>query len=137
MDYWRVIYRLAWIVLIVIVPVGIGSMFAPRCSSLRYLHQKRAAIAEENRRTEEMTRELQIRQERFLSDPLFVERVAREAGMVKSNEVVYRVSPDNPARLEVITNVAVAPSNSAPRRVTARAPTAAHGGTATQRKKTR
>jgi len=131
MDYWRVIYKFAWILLIVIVPVGIGCMFAPRCSNLRFLHQKRAAIAEENRRTEETTRELRARQERFLSDPLFVERVAREAGMVKSNEVVFRVAPDDPARLDVITNVTTAASNKALRRVTA----PARSGPAAQRKR--
>lgn len=137
MDYWRVIYRVACIVLGVIVPVGIGCMFAPRCSNLRFLQQKCATITEENRRTEETTRELQTRQERFLSDPLFVERVARESGMVKSNEVVYRVAPDNPARLEVITNAVVAVSNKVPRRVTAHTSSTARGGTATQRKRTR
>ena len=136
MDYWRIIYKFAWAMLIIIVPVGIACMFVPHCGNLRTLNEKRATLAEENRRLQEMTRELRVRQERFLSDPLFVERVAREAGMAKSNEVIFRVAPDDPTRLEVVTNAAVAHSNPPPRRVTSRTPVAARGVPATPRRRT-
>jgi cell division protein FtsB len=137
MDYWRIIYRCAWVLLIIVVPIGIGCMFVPRCSSLRHLHQKRAELAEENSRIEDATRELRARQERFLSDPLFVERVAREAGMVKSNEIVFRISPYDPTQLETITNSMVPVSNAAPRRVTAPPRSPARNASAAQRRRTR
>lgn len=136
MDYWRIIYKFAWALLIVIVPVGVTCMFVPHCGSLRALNEKRALLADENRRTEEATRELRLRQERFMSDPLFVERVAREAGMAKSNEVVFRVAADDPARLEVVTNAAVTLSNPPSRRTSTRATAAPRGAPTAPRRRT-
>lgn len=105
MDYWRVIYKLAWVLLVIVIPVGIASIFAPRCNNLHTLQKQKEQLAESNRQIDERTRELQTRQERFIADPRFVERVAREAGMVRSNELVFRVSPDNPATVELVTSV--------------------------------
>jgi cell division protein FtsB len=46
-------------------------------------------IKQNNAKSEEI-KEFKIKQERFTSEPAFVERTAREAGMVTSDEIVYK-----------------------------------------------
>jgi cell division protein FtsB len=92
MDYWRIIYRLALILLILVLPVGIACIFLPKCDNLRALQRKKTALEGDNRRIEAMTRELHAKQQRFTSDTGSVERTAREVGMVKSNETVFKLS---------------------------------------------
>jgi cell division protein FtsB len=128
MDYWRFIYRLAWALLVIVIPIGIASIFAPRCNNLHTLQKQKELLAEGNRQIDERARELQTRQERFISDPLFVERVAREAGMVRSNEVVFRVSPDNPAVIELAPSVAPPATNRASRGTSSSARTGSGSG---------
>ena len=89
LNYWVVIYRSAWILLVVLFAIGLTCIFLPRVHSLRSLQRKKAELIKQNRRIEALTRELRDKQERFNSDPAFVERVARETGKVKPNEVVF------------------------------------------------
>jgi cell division protein FtsB len=91
-NCWVVIYRLAWGVLIVLFVVGVVCVFVPKCQAIRELQYRKAALQEENRRTEARTREFMAKQERFTSDTDFLERTARQAGLVKTNETVFRFS---------------------------------------------
>ena len=93
MSPWLIIYRSAWGLLLVLILIGLVFLFLPKCHSIRALQDKRGALEEEAREIAEDTRALQERRERFQSDPVFVERVAREAGMVRQNEVVFKFSP--------------------------------------------
>lgn len=95
MNYWLVIYRFAWGVLGVLVTIGLVCIFVPRCNKLRAMQRKRIELQTENRTLEAMTQELRIKQERFSTEPPFVERTAREIGMVKTNETVYKFTNDN------------------------------------------
>jgi hypothetical protein len=89
-NCWVVIYRLAWGLLIVLFVVGVVCVFLPKCRDLKALQERKAAIEEENRRTDGLTRELKAKQERFVSDVRFVERTAHRAGLVKTNETVFK-----------------------------------------------
>lgn len=65
-------------------------IFMPSIEKMRILREKKAALQAENRRLEEAVRELQSRQERFLSDSDAVVRTAHEANMVRPDEVVFK-----------------------------------------------
>jgi cell division protein FtsB len=86
---WATVYRSAWVVLFILFTIGLICIFLPRCHHLRQLQQRKAELQAENRETEAMTRALQAKQKRFSTDPAYVERVARETGMVKPDEVVF------------------------------------------------
>ena len=88
-DYWAMIYRSAWILLIVLFAIGLTCIFLPRVRSLRDLQKKKAELQNQNRRIEALTRELRDKQARFGTDADFVEHVARETGMVKPGETVF------------------------------------------------
>lgn len=77
-------------VLFILFTIGLVCIFLPRCHHLRQLQQRKAELQAENRETEAMTRALQAKQKRFSTDPAYVERVARETGMVKPDEVVFQ-----------------------------------------------
>jgi cell division protein FtsB len=96
MNYWVVVYRLAWGLLLVLFVIGLICIFLPKCHRIRELHRTRMALEEQNRRTEEKIRELKENQERFGSDPAFVELTARRTGRVKTNEHLYRYTNEVP-----------------------------------------
>ena len=90
MNYWLIIYRFAWALLGVLLVIGLLCIFVPKCNSLRALQNKRTALQQENSEIESGIKEMRTMQEKFQSDPDFVERVARESGLIKSNEVVFK-----------------------------------------------
>jgi len=89
-NYWVVVYRLAWGLLVVLFGVGLVCAFLPKCHRVRELQRRKAVLQQENRRIETVTRDLAMKQERFRTDPAFVERTAREEGMAKPHETVFR-----------------------------------------------
>ncbi|MBT7065100.1 MAG: hypothetical protein HN919_02265 [Verrucomicrobia bacterium] len=77
-------------VLFILFTIGLVCIFLPKCHHLRQLQERKAELQAENRETEAMTRALQASQNRFSTDPAYVERIARETGMVKPDEVVFQ-----------------------------------------------
>lgn len=94
MSVWEWIYRIAWGILLVLCAIGIVCAFVPESRRLHGLQETRRALEEENRRIDAHIKDLQTRQARFDSDPAFVERTARELGMAKPHETVFRVVRD-------------------------------------------
>ena len=90
MNTWRAIYRFSWIALIVLVAISLVCEFLPKCHHLRELQRRKAELQAETHRTAAQTRELWEKEKRFNSDPAFVERVAKENGLIKPDEVVFR-----------------------------------------------
>jgi cell division protein FtsB len=94
MNPWPAIYRVACIACLVLLCVGGVCAFLPKCNQLRELQRRKAQVAEENRHTAALARELREKEERFHTDPAFVERVAKETGMIKPEEVVFKFTDD-------------------------------------------
>ena len=92
MNYWVVIYRIAWGLLVVLFLVGVTCVFLPQCNRLRELQRQHVALEEANRQTEMLTHDLREKQEKFDGDPAFVVRTARETGLVMPNETVYKTT---------------------------------------------
>ena len=97
MNYWAVIYRFAAIILVILLIIGVVFLFLPPSNAIREYRTRRTALQRENEQLEARIRELVEKQARFRSDPTFVERTAREAGMVKSNEVIFKLEGEAPA----------------------------------------
>lgn len=90
MNYWATIYKCLWGVAIVLIVIVMISFFLPKYRTLHDYQKKRYDLQQENQQKEAMIRELRHKQEQILSDPAFIERTAREAGMVKQDEVVIK-----------------------------------------------
>ncbi len=95
MSTWRLIYRFSWALLGVLVVIGLLCVFTPKCRSLTRLQKTRAEIEQQNADKEDEIKDLKVKQERFTTEPAFVERTARESGMVSPNEIVYKFTDAN------------------------------------------
>jgi len=91
MNLWLIIYRLACVTFAIMLVIVIIALFLPKVRQAQERQRKAAIIEEENRAREKMTKQLRENQERFMSDPKYVERVAREElGKAKPGETIFR-----------------------------------------------
>lgn len=90
MNIWNIIYRFSWGLLAVLIVIGFILIFTPKARKLAYLQGVKTDIETRNAEKADQIKALQIRQERFVRDPEFVEHTAREAGLVMEGEVVYK-----------------------------------------------
>jgi len=91
MNVWLTIYRGATIVFVAMVIVAIVSLFLPKIRQNQERQRKLTVLEDENRAKEDMIKQLQSQQDRFLSDSRYVERVAREElGKAKAGETIFR-----------------------------------------------
>jgi cell division protein FtsB len=95
MSTWRLIYRFSWALLAVLVAIGLLCVFTPKCHTLTQLQKTRNKLEAKNAEQAAEIKELKIKQERFTSDPAFVEHTARAEGMVTEGEVVYKFTDPN------------------------------------------
>ncbi len=95
MSYWVLLYRIAWVVVVVAVVVGVVCIFLPKATSFQELQKRKLALQESNARLEARAQQLDENEHRFRTDPEFVERVAREQGMAKPGETIYRFQGTN------------------------------------------
>ncbi len=92
MNPWPRIYRIGWIALIALSAIGAASLFLPRYNRLRKMQREKIELQQEIVRLEARIKELSENQRRFETDPAFLERMARERGLIKPHEKVFRVS---------------------------------------------
>jgi cell division protein FtsB len=91
MNVWMTIYRSATIIFVAMVIVAVVSLFLPKIRQNQERQRKLTVLEEENRTKEDMIKQLQSQQDRFMSDSRYVERVAREElGKAKAGETIYR-----------------------------------------------
>lgn len=97
MNFWVLIYRIAWIAVAILVVVGVIFMFLPQIEQQRELQRKEAQLQEEVRLEEELLQHLKRQQERLRSDPRFIEKIAREEfGLAKPGETVFKFVDEEP-----------------------------------------
>ena len=90
MPTTSMIYRIITIIIVIILIIGAIILFQPKRSEYLRLQKRRDALAAQNAAKTETIKELKIKQDRFSTEPAFVERTAREAGMVSKDEIVYK-----------------------------------------------
>ena len=70
--------------------VALICLFLPKVYHFQYLQERRDELRRQNAEKQAMIQDRQQKQEKFRSDPAFVERTAREMGMVKPNETIFK-----------------------------------------------
>ncbi len=97
MNFWVLIYRLGWITLAVLLVIAVISMFLPQVKQYQELRRREAVLVEDSRLEAEMLKHLQDQQKRLQTDPLFVEKIAREElGLSKPGETVFKFVDEEP-----------------------------------------
>lgn len=87
---WNLIYRIAWIAVSIVVIAGVLSFFLPKCREYQYLQHTKLSLEQENNHLEGNIRLLETKSKRFVYDKDFVERTARELGMAKPGETLFK-----------------------------------------------
>lgn len=101
MSVWIVIQRVSAGVVVVLAIAMVAGIFYPRLLEYRDLQKQHERLQEEIRFEEEMLKHLKSKQQRLLTDPRFVERIAREElGLARPGETVFKFTDD------VTTNLA-------------------------------
>ena len=90
MSHLSVIYRYVWIALGTLVLIGMGFMFVPLIQQDREYQRREDALKSDIAQDEERIRTLRLKQERFESDPAFIERIAHDLGLAKPDETIFR-----------------------------------------------
>jgi cell division protein FtsB len=97
MNIWSLIIRLSWAALAIIVVIALVRTFYPQVQRANEMQRQVEQAEEEVRLEKEMLQHLKAKQERLLSDPRFVERIAREElGLAKPGETVFKFLDDAP-----------------------------------------
>lgn len=98
MNPWNFIGKVAVVIIIILGLTGMLLFFLPKLRESHQLHRTKASLEENNARMETQIRLLESKCKRFNYDKEFVERTARELGMVKPDETVYKFYATNDER---------------------------------------
>ena len=98
MKPWNFIGRVAVVIIIILGLTGVLLFFLPKLRESQQLQRSKATLEESNNRMEAQIRLLESKCKRFNYDKEFVERTARELGMVKPDETVYKFYTTNNER---------------------------------------
>jgi len=90
MSIWSNIYKWCFGLVGVIIVIACILLFIPRLRRLGDLQVRKTELETRNAEQAEQIKALQIKQERFNSDPEFVEHTARQTGRIMPDEIVYR-----------------------------------------------
>ena len=96
-ERWGWAFRTVWAVVLVVLLGAFAALVIPRLRSLHEMRVVRDRLDEETRRVEERLRDLSTHQQRFSTDPRFVERTAHDSGRYHTNETVFIFPPGEDA----------------------------------------
>lgn len=94
MSFWVFIYRIAWVLLVVLIAIGIFSLFYPQYRQYRVYKDRQTELREQIRHENELIQTLKSKQHKFQHDPEYVEHIAHEMGLAKPNETIFQFVDD-------------------------------------------
>ena len=97
MNFWKTVYRTAWAIFAGLALAAAAIVFIPKWREYQEYHRRRAEAQELMRMENDRLNLLKQKQERFETDPRFVERMAHEQGLARPGEVIFRFHGDESA----------------------------------------
>ena len=94
-SHLRTIIKVALLALGCLIIVTLICVSVPKYAKLHEFERRRDHLRKESQELAEKTQDVRTKRESFVSDPSFVERTAREIGMVKPDEVVFKFTNDH------------------------------------------
>ena len=82
--------------LLVLALVGVVLLFMPKVREYQGLRRQEAQARASLAQDEERHKELRRQQDRFQNEPGFVEVIAHDIGLAKTNEVLVRIKSETP-----------------------------------------
>lgn len=88
MSALKKIVIFSWLIIGIIVVSATSFMLLPKLQEYKELQLRQAALEADIRKEEEITHRLRADRKRFPGDKLFVERMAHDMGLARTNEVI-------------------------------------------------
>ena len=94
-KYWNLINRIVFVAIVLMALVGGMMAFLPKVRQMQKYQDRRDELQQriEIKLAEE--KDLKDRQQRFLTDPAYIERVAHEVGYARKDETIYHFPKEN------------------------------------------
>jgi hypothetical protein len=89
-KYWILINRIVLSGIVVMALLGVVLAFGPKVKQMRAYQTTRDTFQRQIDETVAAEKELKNKQQRFLADPTYVERVAHEVGYARKDETIYQ-----------------------------------------------
>jgi len=89
-KYWTLLNRILLAIIALFALVGLLMAFVPKVRQKNEYQRTRNELQRHIDATVAREKRLQQKQQRFLSDSEFVERIAHEVGYAHPNEIIYR-----------------------------------------------
>ena len=88
-KYWNLINRIVLGAIGIMALVGVVLAFGPKVRQMKSYQATRDTLQQRIDETVAAEKELKNKQQRFLADPTYVERVAHEVGYACKDETIY------------------------------------------------
>jgi hypothetical protein len=88
-KYWNLINRIVLAGIGVMAVAGIVLAFAPKVKQMQAYQETRDSLQQRIEIAVASEKELKDKQQRFLTDPVYVERVAHAVGYAHRDETIY------------------------------------------------
>ena len=88
-KYWNLINRIVLVAVIIMAAVGIVLAFTPKVKQMQAYQNTRDKLQQRIDVTVASEKELKEKQQRFRTDPLYVEKVAHEVGYARKGEMIF------------------------------------------------
>ena len=93
-KYWNLINRIVLVAAIAMAAVGIVLAFTPKVKQMQAYQNTRDTLQQQIDVAVADERDLKERQQRFRTDPTYIERVAHEVGYAHKGEMIYHFLPE-------------------------------------------
>ena len=88
-KYWNLINRIVLMAVVAMAAVGIVLAFTPKVKQMQTYQTTRDALQQRIEITVTAEKELKDKQQRFRTDPSYVEKVAHEVGYARKGEMIF------------------------------------------------
>jgi len=96
-KYWNTIHKIGWIAAAIIGGVAaffIVFAFGSKVKQLHAYQDRYDALQHRIEITEAQTKKIKRDHQQFLTDPVFVERIAHQVGYAKKDEIIFEFPDD-------------------------------------------
>lgn len=88
-KYWNLINRFVLMAVVAMAAVGIVLAFTPKVKQMQTYQTTRDTLQQRIEVTVTAENELKEKQQRFRTDPIYVEKVAHEVGYASKGEMIF------------------------------------------------
>jgi cell division protein FtsB len=88
-KYWNLINRIVLMAVVAMAAVGIVLAFTPKVKQMQTYQTTRDTLQQRIEVTVTAENELKEKQQRFRTDPIYVEKVAHEVGYASKGEMIF------------------------------------------------